>query len=66
VYVINPEALPKDDVFWCNGILGEWLIFEKHFPLFCRKGRHFGFAKTKELEDVLKELPLWLKCTKVF
>ena len=66
MYILNPDTLAGDKIYFCNGIIGEYLIYTKHFPLFCKKGRLFGFARTKELEDVLRELPFWLKITKIF
>jgi hypothetical protein len=61
VYITNPDKLPQDKIYWCNGIVAEWLIYEKHFPLLSKDGRRFGFAKTEKLENVLKDLPIWLR-----
>jgi hypothetical protein len=66
VYITNPEVIDKNKIYFCNGIIGEFLIYQKNLPLFCKKGRLFGFSKTDALEKALKELPFWLKCTKVF
>lgn len=66
MYITNPDELAGDKIYWCNGLIAEWLIFEKHFPLLCRQGRLSGFAKTKELEEILKSLPFWLRVTKIF
>jgi hypothetical protein len=66
MYITNPEVISEDKIFYCNGIMSEYLIYQKHLPLFCKNGRKFGFAKTEELEKALREIPFWLKCTKVF
>jgi hypothetical protein len=66
MYIVNPKKLKKETIYWCNGLTANWLIYEHHFPLLCKEERCFGFAKTEKLEEVLKELPFWLKITKKF
>jgi hypothetical protein len=66
MYVLNSDSIPKDRIYWCNGIIANWLIYFKHFPLLTKKGRIFGFAKTILLEDEIKKLPFYLKVTKCF
>ena len=59
--VINPEVFDKDKIYWCNGLVSEWLIYTKHLSVFCIKNKKYGFVKTPELEEALKDLPFWLK-----
>lgn len=66
MYITNPESIPKNKIYFCNGIISEWLIYQKKLPLLCKNGRQFGFMKTDALEKALKELPFWLKVTKIF
>ena len=66
MYILNPDSIPKEKIYWCNGIISNYLIFTKHFPLLTKKGRMFGFAITNLLEDVVRELPFYLKVTKCF
>jgi hypothetical protein len=66
MYITNPEVVSEDKIYWCNGVISEWLIFQKHLPLLSKKGRCFGFAKTEKLAEALKDLPFWLKIAKKF
>jgi hypothetical protein len=66
MYITNPKSISKDKIYYCNGIISEWLIYQRHLPLLCRDGRLYGFMRTSNLEKALKELPFWLKITKVF
>jgi hypothetical protein len=66
MYVLNPEVISESKIFYCNGIIANWLMFEKSFPLLCRKGRLFGFMKTDVLNEILNGLPFWLRVSKVF
>jgi len=66
MYITNPEEFGKEKVYWCNKILGEYLIYKIHLPLLCKDGNNFGFAKTQSLEEVLEKLPFWLKVAKRF
>jgi hypothetical protein len=61
MYITKPETVGEDRVYWCNGLVSEWLIYEKHFPLLTKKGNSYGFSKTKILEDTIEKLPFWLK-----
>jgi hypothetical protein len=66
VYITNPEEFGKEKIYWCNGVVGEYLIYEKHLPLLCKDGRCFGFAETDALKLALEQLPFWLKIVKKF
>lgn len=66
MYVTNPQVIPKEDKFYCNGVLANWLIYEKHFPIFAKENRRFVFIKTKELEEVLRTAPYWIKVACIF
>jgi len=64
MYILNPEVLSEDKIYYCNGLVSAWLIEQKRLPLFCKKGRMFGFARTELLKKAIKEIPFWLKLSK--
>ena len=66
MYILNPDALSQDKIYYCNGIIANWLIYTKHLPLLCKKDRKFGFAITNSLKEAILELPFWLKINKCF
>ena len=66
MYLMNPEVIPKEKIFYCNGILANYLIYTCNFPLFAKKGREYGFARTEALEEILEKLPFWLRVTRCF
>ena len=62
MYILNPSIINKDKLYSCNGIVAEWLIYEKKFPLFARGEQgEFLFVKTKDLEKIISEIPFHLK-----
>lgn len=65
MYITNPESIPKEKIYFCNGLIGNWLI-QNGIPLFTRQGKMLGFAKTPMLETALKKLPFWFKISKIF
>ena len=65
MYILNPSIINKDKLYSCNGIVAEWLIYEKKFPLFARGEQgEFLFVKTTELTLALDSIPFWLKIKK--
>ena len=66
MYITNPESISENKVYYCNGVISEWLIYDKNFPLLCKKGREFGFAKTDVLQEALEKMPFWLRIAKKF
>lgn len=66
MYILNSDKIPNDKIYWCNGIVSNWLIYTKHLPLLCKKDRKFGFSITNELKKAVLELPFWLKISKCF
>jgi hypothetical protein len=66
MYILNSEVLSEDKIYWCNGIIANFLIYSKHIPLLTKKGRMFGFVQTKLLEDAIGELPFYMKVMKCF
>lgn len=62
--ILNPESLNQNKIYWCNGIVADYLI-KKGISLLCKKGRAFGFAKTKDLEKALDKMPIWLRISKI-
>ena len=66
MYVLNSDAIPKDKIYFCNGLIAEFLLYQKHLPLLCKKERMFGFAITENLEKAIKDIPWWLKISKCF
>ena len=57
MYVINPEKIDASKLYKCNRPVANWLIYEKHLPLFSRKDGFFYFARTDELSKAIKEMP---------
>lgn len=53
--------MPKDRIYKCNGLIATWLMREKNIPLLGRDKDKFCFAKTDLLEEVLKDIPFWLR-----
>lgn len=67
MYIVNPEILDESKYFVCNGVIAEYLIYEKHLPLFSRKkemGKWY-FAKTDALLKAIDEMPFWLNLSKI-
>jgi hypothetical protein len=65
MYIRNFNELPPHKIYWCNGLISNWLL-EKGFPLLCKDGRKFGFAKTELLEEILLNIPFYLKVSMIF
>ncbi len=66
MYVVNPENYPQEKIYSCNGVVANWLITEKHFPLFGKSPMgEFCFVKTDVLIEVLETLPFYLKLSKI-
>lgn len=67
MYVTNVEAIDKNNLYECNGIVGNYLIYEKHLPLFSRdksQGKWY-FAKTEALLKAIKEMPFYYNISKI-
>ena len=57
--IINGQNYKK--TFKCKEKLAEYLMFEKHFPIFDIQDEYYYFVYTDLLEEVLKGLPLWTR-----
>ena len=66
MYVVNAHELSEAELYECNAIIANWLIYDKHLPLFSRNNekRKFYFAKTEALEKALKEMPFYYNIAK--
>lgn len=65
MYVLNPTTIDEKRLYECNGVIANWLIYEKHFPLFGRrKDGKFLFANTEELKKALDSIPFYMNITK--
>ena len=62
MYVINPEEIDSNKLYKSNRFIAEWLIYKKKLPLFGKdKGGNFYFSKTKNLLEVIKDMPFYLR-----
>ena len=59
MYVTNPEVIDKSKLYECNGIVGNYLIYEKHMSLFSRSEGKWYFVKTEALLKAIEEMPLY-------
>lgn len=67
MYVTNPEAIDKNKLYECNGIIANYLIYERNIPLFSRdksEGKYF-FVKTEALLKAIEELPFYYRIVKI-
>jgi hypothetical protein len=66
VYVINGKEWGEEKIYKCNGLIANWLIYEKNIPLFSQDKKFYYFARTKTLEEALKDLPFYYNIAKIF
>jgi hypothetical protein len=66
VYVINGKDWGEDKVYKCNGLIANWLIYEKNIPLFSqdKSTNSYYFARTKALAEALEDLPFYYNIVK--
>lgn len=67
MYVTNPESIDKNKLYECNGIIANYLIYERNIPLFSRdksQGKWY-FAKTDALLKALEEMPFYCNLSKI-
>ena len=67
MYIINGKEWDENKIYRCNGIISNWLIYEKHLPLFSqdKATRSYYFARTEALENALKEMPFFYNIAKI-
>jgi hypothetical protein len=65
MYIINAtEILPESKIYRCKSrLIAEYLIYQKSIPLLSKNGKDWIFTRNDVLEEVLKNLPFWLKVT---
>jgi hypothetical protein len=56
----------KQNVYSCGKILADYLIYNKKLAVLGNKDKVYYFVLNKELEDILKSLPIWLKILKKY
>lgn len=67
MYIINVDELPPEKLYKCNGLIANWLMKEKNFPLLGKsKDGSFVFSKTELLLEVLEGIPFYLNIKKIF
>lgn len=66
MYVTNPKSIDKSKLYVCNGIIANYLIYEKHLPLFARdkSACQYFFVKTEGLLKAVEELPFYYRIAK--
>lgn len=62
----NPEAIPAEKQFACNGLIAKYLIYEAHLPLLAKDGRTYIFYKNQYLLDAIENMPFYLKIGLIF
>ena len=55
--VVNPEIIPEDKKYKCDEKTAHWLQYTKKIPLLAIEGEFYIFMMTKELKDILLEIP---------
>jgi hypothetical protein len=55
MFIKNIDKMDQDKLFRCNSFIANWLIYKKHISLMGRNDDVWYFAKTKELEEALKD-----------
>lgn len=60
MYVINPDPKLLSEWFCCGRRIAKYLL-HKRIPLIHRNGKKFYFAKSEQLNQALREMPLLLK-----
>ena len=67
MFIINVDDLPQEKIYKCNGIMANWLMKEKNFPLLGKsKDGSFVFSRTELLEEVLFTIPFYLSIGRIF
>ena len=68
MYVVNvDESISPDKLYKTNGVVANWLIYQKHFsPLGKSKDGAWVFAKTELLLEVMEQIPFYLNITRMF
>lgn len=67
MFIVNVDDLPQEKLFKTNGIIANWLMKEKNFPLLGKsKDGSFVFSKTELLLEVLEKIPFYLNIKKLF
>lgn len=67
MYLTNVEAIDKNKLYECNGIIANYLIYERHLPLFSRdksEGKWL-FVKTDALLKAIEEMPFYFNLSKI-
>jgi hypothetical protein len=58
--IISPVSM-YENTFKCSRRVMNYLVYERHLPVFGMQEHFYYFAKTDELEKALNEMPLYLK-----
>jgi len=61
MYIINPNQEQLDEWYKCNKITYEYLFYKKYISPISKFGEYYYYAITEELENMLENLPVWLK-----
>ena len=64
MYVVNPEAIDKNKLYECNGIIANYLK-ERGFVFLSKKDGKWIFMKTDKLLEVLSEMPFYYNISKI-
>jgi len=61
---VNPDFIKRK--YRCNKIMADYLVYDKHFPVLSVIGKDYYFSDTSLLQEILQDIPLWLKVAKLF
>lgn len=62
MYITNPSSL--SNTYKCNKRIAQYLINQHKIPLLSQKDGVFYFTRTDKLQNIIDNLPLWLKIFK--
>lgn len=66
MFIRNPEVIPTEKQFRCNGLVAKYLIYEAHLSLLAKDGREYIFYKNQRLLDEVEKMPFYLKIGLIF
>ena len=61
---VNPDFIKRK--YKCNKIMADYLIYNKGFPVLSVQEKDYYFSDTPLLQEILQNLPLWLKIANYF
>jgi hypothetical protein len=66
MFILNSNSKILENAYKCNEKLAKYLIYDCNIPLLAIDKDKYLFSRTKQLDNVLNNLPLWIKILKYF